>query len=377
MNVVILGAGYAGIIAALRLARGAGDRLHITVVNRDDRFVERIRLHEAAVGRSLPVLSVGHLLAHPSIRVVLGQASRVDLDARTVGVGAQQLSWDRLVVALGSRTAMTVPGSATHTIPLEPALLQHALPARGRIVVVGGGMTGIEAATEIAEAWPEARVALLTRGTLGAELGDRARAHLHRACARLGLEVIEHANAERVESNALHTDGGALAFDACVWSPGFLGSALPEGLDLPQNERGQIRVDATLRAQGHPHVRVAGDLAAVDAPIPIPMGCKSALPAGAHVADELLRELRGEAPRPFDFVTPLYCMSLGRRDGIVHFTRKNGRLEGPVVTGRLAAFIKEQICRYTRLTFRLERLGLGNHAVYRAGNVGRDALLGA
>jgi NADH dehydrogenase len=90
----------------------------------------------------------------------------------------------------------------------------------------------------------------------------------------------------------------------------------------------------------------------------MPMGCKSAGPTGAHVADNLARQLAGQPERPFDYAVPLYCVSLGRRDGLVQATAPGGAPTGRVITGRLAVWIKELICKGTVWILHLERRGL-------------------
>ncbi len=391
MKVLILGGGYAGVTAALRLAHRARGRAQVTLVNATDRFVERIRLHERAAGRTPKVRSIASFLRGSGAQLAVGHVSAVDVEARTVRLDDDRvLSWDRLVVALGSRTAMSTPGAREHAISLDPAgaeSLAARLPSlaarRARIVVVGGGLTGIEAATEIAEAWPELRVTLLTQSIVGAGLSEAARRHFARALERLGVDVVANAPAVHVLRDEVVTGDGVVPFDACVWAVGFEGAPLPPGLALERNARGRVLVDPFLRALGSTVIYVAGDLAMLAAPpaIPVPMGCKSAGPSGAHVADNLLRELASRSLREFDFAAPLYCASLGRRDGVVQCTRADGALQGPVISGRPAAWIKELICKMTMFAFTLEQYGLASYGVFRAGNLpvlaAKDASLGS
>jgi NADH:ubiquinone reductase (H+-translocating) len=167
------------------------------------------------------------------------------------------------------------------------------------------------------------------------------------------------------------TRGEPEPFDVCIWTVGFVGAPLPVGLPLATNARGQVLVDPFLRSVSHPAVYVAGDLAAhAQAPaVPVPMGCKSAGPGGAHVADNVMAELRGRPLAIFDFAAPIYCVSLGRHDGIVQRTTADGSLSGPILRGRLGAWVKEAICKSTITAFTLERFGLSSYAVFRAGNV--------
>lgn len=391
MKVVILGAGYAGITAAIRLARKSRGQARVTLVNATDRFVERIRLHERAGGRTPKARSIAALLEGSGVELVIGRAIAVDSDARTVTVAdlsdagevtEARIAWDRLVLALGSRPDTRHPGVREHALTLDVAgaeLLAARLPGlaaeRARVVVVGGGLTGIEAATEIAESWPELDVTILSHDTIGADFSVAARRHFAAVLDRLGVHVRARASAVRVERDHVVTRSAAedenVPFDLCLWTVGVVGASLPAGLSLATNARGQVLVDPSLRSISEPAIYVAGDLAAHAAPraIPIPMGCKSAGPTGAHVADNLHAELFSRPLAPLDFAAPLYCVSLGRRDGVVQRTRADGSLTGPILRGRLAAWVKEIICKSTITAFALERYGLSSYAVFRTGNV--------
>ncbi len=393
MNFVILGGGYAGATAAIRLARTTRGNARVILVSASDRFVERIRLHERGAGRTLPVRALSSLLRGSGVEVVIGCALAVDEAARTVTVGRidgadevseRRLPWDRLVLALGSRPDTSFPGVREHALALDgpgaetlaaklPELSARSASGRGRarVVVVGGGLTGIEAASEIAESWPELQVELVTRGALGDEFSAAARAHFATAFERLKIGVHPRTSVVRVEHGRLVTRDGEVPFDLCIWTAGFVGAPLPSGLEVATNDRGQVLVDPFLRSISHPAIYVAGDLASlhVAPPIPVPMGCKTAGPAGAHVADNLVREGLGRPLDPFDFVAPLYCVSLGRRDGVIQRTRPDGCATGPVLRGRLGAWVKELVCRGTVTAFTLERLGLSRYEMFRGGNV--------
>ena len=115
------------------------------------------------------------------------------------------------------------------------------------------------------------------------------------------------------------------------------------------NAHGQVLVDPQLRSVSHPWVYAAGDIAAPVLPPgqALPMGCKSAMPMGAHVGDNLARELRGEPGQAFDYALLFYCVSLGRRDGLIQWADGDGQPRGRVLTGRRGAWFKEMICRTT------------------------------
>lgn len=378
MRVVILGGGYAGVVCANRLSRQARGRAEITLVNASARFVERIRLHERAAGRGRPDPGLARLLRR-DVALEVGVVTAVDPERRRVEVNGRALAFDRLVLALGSRTDVdSVEGVRQHARTLDPAGAERLaeelrLPAErgGRVVVVGGGLTGVEAASEIAEAWPSLRVTLLSRAPVGDGWSARAREHLLSALARLGVEVREGVRVRAVGHRTLSTDGGPEPFDACVWAAGFLPSPVARQAGLAVNEAGQALLDPFLRSISHPHVYACGDAATLAEPSgqPLPMGCKSAQPTGAHAADNLARELRGEAPRPLDYAAPFFCVSLGRRDGLVQAADGRGGYEGKVLVGRRAAWVKELVCRYVVWALHLERLGVTGVRWARTGGV--------
>lgn len=369
MRIVILGAGYAGVTCAVRLARKRRGRpAEITLVNGTDRLVERIRLHEQAAGRRPPEHELRGLLRGTGVALHVGYATSIDLEGHTVTVGDERLRWDRLVLALGSHTDVEgVPGIREHALTLDAAStarLAARVPAvaasGGRLVVIGGGLTGIEAATELAERHPSLKVTLLTRGRVLAGWSEAARAHVARTCERLGIERREGVAVESIAADRVESSRGPVPFDLCVWSVGFAVPSLAREAGLAVNERGQVLLDPMLRSISHPHVYAAGDIACPVEPPgdPMPMGCKSAGPTGAHVADQLARQLAGEPEQPFDYAVPLYCVSLGRREALVQATGPGGAPTGRVLTGRLAVWIKELICRGTIWILHLERRGI-------------------
>lgn len=186
-RIIVIGAGYSGAIAAGRLARRLRRQdVAITLVNAEPDFVERVRMHQLAVGQELRPRLFSEMFAGTGVRLRLARVTAVDVDRRTVtvtdGQSTEELPYDTLVYALGSAwNTQGVPGTAEHAhdIAGRPGALRlrerlAGLVAGQPVVVVGGGLTGLEAATEIAEARPDLDVALAARGGLGDWLSPRA-----------------------------------------------------------------------------------------------------------------------------------------------------------------------------------------------------------
>jgi NADH dehydrogenase len=158
-KVVVIGGGYSGTLAANHL-RMRGD-IDITLVNPRPKFVERIRLHQLVAGTHEATADYGSLLGD-GIKLVVDHATKIDTAARIVqfASGRQALPYDYVIYAVGSTGAVpkSVPGAVEFAYPiaeLEQAQRLHTaiddLHPDAPITVVGAGLTGIEAATELAE----------------------------------------------------------------------------------------------------------------------------------------------------------------------------------------------------------------------------------
>lgn len=363
-RILVLGGGYAGTIAALRLSRARGVR--ITLVDARATFTQRIRNHEMLAGRSPATFAYRELLGRRGIEFVQGTAEAIDPAAGSVQLrtpaGAASAGYDHAILALGSRTRTAVPGSAANAVALDdPERLRVAaaeiarLPADARVLVVGGGMTGIEAAAELAERHAHLRVTLLAPRPLGSEFSGAGAAHLSAAFARLGIETRVGAVAAVEPGAAVLGSGEALRFDRCVWAAGFQAAPLARDSGLPVDASGRVRVDAALRVAGHPGLLAAGDAAAVSwASGTMRMGCVAALPGGAHAAASLRAMLEGREPEPLRFGILGRCVSLGRGNGLIQRTRADDTPIESILRNRLAVITKESICRMTIGVLRAE-----------------------
>ncbi|MEU9985263.1 FAD-dependent oxidoreductase [Streptomyces sp. NPDC048045] len=355
-RVVILGAGYAGMSAAIQLAaRGKGRKdVTVTLVNAQEHFTERMRLHSVATGRKPAGLSIPELLDGTGAHFVRGWVTAVDTAARTVRVDDDRvLPYDTLVYGLGG-TADTsaVPGSEDHAYTLnsvqDAELLADRLGRLGRgatVVVVGSGLTGIESAAEIAERYPELDVVLLGRGEPGAAMNPRARAYLHAALDRLGVRVRTGAEVVKVLPDAVGLAGGeSVAADAVLWTCGTRVSPLAAAAGLAVDEHGRIVTDATLRSVSRTEVYAIGDAAAIRQGYGVMHGtCQGGMPTGVHAALSVDRVLRGKRPKPFRFGYYHTPVSLGRGDAVVQFTRPDDSPRRMCLTGRAAVRYKETV----------------------------------
>lgn len=363
-QIVVLGGGYAGILAALRLHHRTRNA-DITLINNADVFVNRIRLHEVAAGSKPATTPIRHLLRGTRVHFQQGNVTGIDTTNRLIKMetptGTTQVHYDRLIYALGSSPDRShVPGAQEYTYTIDPqstTQLAAMLPKTGHLMIVGGGLTAIEAATEIAEKYPNLRVEVLTAETLGAGLSTSAARYLHEVFAQLRITVREQVRVSRVEKNCVvDGNGNAYPFEACLWLAGFKVSGLARAAGLAANERGQVLVDEHLQSISHPEIYGAGDASAIRA-FPLRMACATAMPMAAFAADSISAELNNKPRQAFRFAFAARCISLGRRRGLVQVVRWDDTPRELILTGRIGALVKESIMRYVMQSLRLERLG--------------------
>ncbi|MFF9277043.1 NAD(P)/FAD-dependent oxidoreductase [Streptomyces griseosporeus] len=354
-HVVILGAGYAGMAAAVQLAARVKQRedVRVTLVNAQERFTERMRLHMTATGQRLAELSIPQLLEGTGARFVRGWVTAVDPDTKTVRIDDDRvLSYDTLVYGLGGvADTAAVPGAEDHAYTLSSAQDAELLADRlarltdGTVVVAGSGLTGVESAAEIAERHPRLNVVLLGRREPGAAMSAKAGKHVRAALDRLGVRVRAGVEVVKVLPDAVELAGGEiLAADVVLWTSGTRTSPLAAAAGLAVDGRGRIVTDPALRSVSHPEVYAIGDAAAIRQGYGVMHGtCQGGMPTGVHAALSIHRALDGKQPKPFRFGYYHTPVSLGRGDAVVQFTRPDDSPRRICLTGRLAVRYKETV----------------------------------
>ncbi|MEU6617615.1 NAD(P)/FAD-dependent oxidoreductase [Streptomyces parvus] len=359
-RVVVIGAGYTGATAAGRLARRLrGEDVSITLVNAEPDFVERVRMHQLAVGQALRPRPFDEMFAGTGVELRLGRVTGIDVDRRTVTVtgadGPSDLEYDTLVYALGSAwNTQGVPGTTEHAH--EIAGRDGALRLRDRlaalapgspVTVVGGGLTGVEAATELAETRPDLDVSLIARAGLGDWLSPKGARHLHKVFSNLRITTHEHTTVTAVHADRVTTTEGDIPAAVTIWTTGFAVHPIARATTLETGDTGQITVDATMRSLSHPDVYAIGDAALVTGPgdKPLRMSCASGVPTAWQAADAIAARLTDTKLPTISARYFNQCISLGRKEGLIQYVTADDRAVSAALTGRLAALYKELVCK--------------------------------
>jgi NADH dehydrogenase len=355
-RVVIVGAGFGGMWAARGLANRPVD---VTLVDRNNYHTFFPLLYQVAAAElgptdiAHPVRSIFRRAGNVTVR--MAEVTGLDLDGRAVLTDRGRLSYDYLILALGSEPDFFgVPGAAEHSFPLR--WMDDAVPLRHHVltrfeaaaiadagqrrrlltfVVVGGGPTGVEYAGALSElvfgplledfpslAREEVRIEVL-------EAGDRLLRGMPSSLARYAQERLARRRVTvRLQSavKALEEgrvqlgDGSWLETETVVWTAGVQGDPRVARWGLPRAGAGRVPVSAALTVEGRPEVYAIGDLAyREDADgQALPQVAQVAIQQGRRAASNILRATEGRPPEPFVYRDPGMLAVIGRNAAAAH-----------------------------------------------------------
>ncbi|MBR0975619.1 MULTISPECIES: NAD(P)/FAD-dependent oxidoreductase [Bradyrhizobium] len=354
MRIIIIGAGFAGMYAALSAARlrdiqGASPQdLQIALVAPEPFLVVRPRLYEPKPETlTAPLLDV---LTAIDVDYIQGSAETINTEARTVQITVpngprKTLSYDRLVVATGSRLFRpNIPGLAEHGFSVDTlddavALDKHLhnLPTRpaanGRdtVVVAGGGFTGIEAATEMPSRLrgifgkdARLRIVIVERNNaIAPDMGEGPRPLIAEALRKLGVETRLGAGIVSLDQSGVTLSNGEhIETETMIWAAGIRAAPLTAQIPAERDSFGRLLVDRDLRVPGVAGVFATGDAARAacdDDGNHALMSCQHATRMGAFAGNNAAAELLGVPTRPYHQKAYVTCLDLGEAGAL--FTR--------------------------------------------------------
>ncbi|MGH9809298.1 MAG: NAD(P)/FAD-dependent oxidoreductase, partial [Terriglobia bacterium] len=368
-RIVVLGGGFAGLWTAVGAARKldelglSSSQIEIVLVDRTDWHSIRVRNYEKDLtGVRVPFDDV---LSPIGVRRVRGEVLDIDIDRRRVSVQglSEPLGYDRLVFALGSRLERpSLPGLAEHAFDVDryedaARLRDHlaALPSRpstrgrGTVLVVGAGLTGIEAATEMPSriaALDNGRVILADRAPwIGSDMGQEARNAIEEALTSLHIEARPGVTLRSVDAeSAVLTSGERIEAATIVWCAGMRAHPLCSRFPVLQDRFGRVPVDRCLRVEGLQAEFAAGDAAwlRVDGVHPSVMSCQHARPMGRFAGHNVVCDLLGQPMLPLCIDWYVTVLDLGAWGAIY----TEGWNRHVVLKGREAKQVKQTInCR--------------------------------
>lgn len=356
-DVLVLGGGYSGLMAALRVKGRLGPSFSVGLVNPYPQFVERIRLQDTlAPAVKLKPVSLECLLQHRDITFYQGVVRFIDAQRCVVEIRHLErefeIGYDRMVYALGSHTERSsVPGteefanfldseSATESIKNQLAQRQD-----GKIAVVGGGALGIEVAAELKTSHPCFDVALISQSYIGRFQTTKVKRILRSGLKDLGVvlhdqeRVTEVAAAELIVSQKGVAER-PIAYDICIWCAG-MSSARIAGLSSNRTATdGRYLVNEYMQIE--PNIWVVGDAARPThfTGAPYRLSAMAALASGAYCGDSIANTLNNRDVIPFSFSTWGQGIALGA-GGVGFLSYPNDRQCFIVFHGKTARALRD------------------------------------
>jgi NADH:ubiquinone reductase (H+-translocating) len=342
-RVLVLGGGFAGYTAAKTLCKLTRyrDDVGVMLISRENYFTFWPML-PGVVSSDIDTKNVAQPLRRALIRdgasFRRAEVESVDLQKQCVKAGDREFPYHHLVVALGGEPAyFGIPGVEEHAISMtgirtaeeirnrvieryeETTLARGEVPdSKLTFVVIGGGATGVEVASELHELVHEilapdypninphrVRIVLVDRNEqILKELDPALRRTARKKLADLRIEVINNVKAEEITTDrVILDDGREIETENPIWTAGFRASEKLDDLGLPHDERKGLEVDACMRVEGYDNVWGIGDCTAnVDKDgKPVPPNAQAAVQEGKAVARNVLATIDGRDLEPFEY----------------------------------------------------------------------------
>lgn len=353
-RVIIIGAGFGGLKAAKQLCN---EPVRVTVIDRTNYHLFQPLLYQVATAALSPadiaapirsILSKGR-----NIEVVLAEVRSVDVNTKKVRTVENEMSYDYLIVATGSRHSYfghaewekLAPGlkSLEDAVEIRRRILmafeyaektenQAARAAAMTFVIVGGGPTGVEMAGAIAEIArytlakdfrhidPSQSRVILVEGEprVLAAFPEDLSASAMKQLQQLGVEVRTGVHAKNLTEAGLELNAEFIPCRVKIWAAGNNASFVGETLNTPVDRAGRVLVNEDLTISGHPEVQVIGDLAnfCYKDGKPLPGLAPVAIQQGKHAAGNVLAMIGGEKPLRFWYRDKGTLATIGRNRAV-------------------------------------------------------------
>ncbi len=353
-QVIVVGAGFAGLAAVQELDRAGAE---VLLIDRHNYSTFQPLLYQVATGGLNPgdvSYAARAFTRRHGARFRLGEVTGVDPSRQRVTLAdGSSFRYDYLVLATGVAAAYYgVPGAAEHSLGLytrrDAVDLRNHIMARlerldiagpGKSVnftVVGGGATGVELAGALAElrstaldaAFPEVNLAsvhirLVEQADALLLPFDRSlREYARRQLEARGVEVrLDTAIAEVRSDRVILSGGEDLPSDVTVWAAGVSAPASVAGWQLPQGRGGRILTRPDLRVAGQERIFALGDVALIEDQ-PLPQLAQPALQTGRHAARQIQRLAAGQPTTAFEYHDKGIMATIGRRSAVVELPRR-------------------------------------------------------
>ncbi|QQE75296.1 NAD(P)/FAD-dependent oxidoreductase [Brevibacillus composti] len=323
-RLVILGGGYGGLRIIERiLSPELPDDVFVTLVDRMPFHGLKTEYYALAAGTE-PEMSVRVAFPNdPRLTIKYGEVSGVDLDERLVHfAGGDSLSYDWLVLALGCEDRYhDIPGAQEFTNSIQTmsatrntyAAINNLNPYQ-TVTIVGGGLSGVELASELRESRPDLNIRIVDRGeSILSPFPKKLQEYASQWFVEHDVQLVSMANVNRVEPGVLYNHDEPVESDVIVWTAGIQANRIVRALPIETDNIGRAKLNAYHQLPSHPNVYVVGDCAS----LPLAPSAQTAELQGDQIAMILKKDFRGdEYPASLPAIKHKgFLGSLGKKEG--------------------------------------------------------------
>lgn len=275
-HIVVLGGGYGGMrVTQKLLASHKLKDIKITLVDKVSYHCLKTEYYALAAGTEAD----RHLrVAFPEdarLNFKYGDIESINLEEKNVSFHncEEPLSYDQLVIGLGCQDKYHgVPGAEEHSLSIQTLrksrttyqTIQDIEPG-GVVSIVGGGLSGVELASELRESRPDLKVILFDRGkTVLSMFPKKLHLYVQNWLVDHGVTLVNEATITKVEKNAVYNYDEATECDAVIWTAGIQANKIARDLNVEKDSIGRIKLTKHHFIEGYQDVFVVGDCAALD-----------------------------------------------------------------------------------------------------------------
>ncbi|RID85338.1 NAD(P)/FAD-dependent oxidoreductase [Peribacillus asahii] len=344
-NLVILGGGYGGMRMLQRLLPNQlPENVRITLIDRNPYHCIKTEYYALAAG----TISDHHIRVafpeHPRLQNVYGEVLSIDMDKKQVILENQEpVDYDDLVIGLGCEDKYHgIPGANQHTFSIQTIdksrqtyQALNNLGSGATVSIIGGGLSGVELASELIESRPDLKIRLFDRGPhILSAFPERLSVFVESWFAKNNIEIVHHSNITKVEPNTLYNGEEAVHSDVIVWTAGIQPSKIIRDMDIEKDAQGRAVLTPQHFLPNNDSVFVVGDCAS----LPFAPSAQLAEAQAEQIVQVLVKKWANE-PLPESF-PPMKLKgtlgSLGKKQGF-------GLVGNRAITGRFARLIKSGI----------------------------------
>lgn len=340
---VILGGGYGGITIAHHIVEQLPDDVMVVLVDQMPFQGLKTEYYALVAGTAADIHLRVNFPTHPQMIHRFGTVTNVDLSNKIIHFSDQEpLEYDWLSIGLGCTDKYhNIPGAEQYTNSVQSfsqARLTYQrinnVKPHGMITIVGGGLSGVEIASELRESRPDLNIRILDRGSsILSSFPEKLQSFVRGWMTEHDIEMRPYVSLVRVDGHELYNEDEILYTDETIWTAGIQPSPIVQALCVPKDAQGRVIINEYHQIPDHPEVFVVGDCAA----LPFSPSGQAAEAQGKQIAEVMHAFWRNETPRLGKIKLKGILGSLGKKTGFGVMGKKT------VMTGTVPRVIKNGV----------------------------------